>query len=92
MPSQLMLIRDHDEVFSLQPSRGMPLAGKGAPANNTRWSVSYSQYANRIVGLNKVLNEFYDEYAVKEMADEWFDKHAYEKAMDGSREDIWMAQ
>ncbi|KAL2173073.1 uncharacterized protein P884DRAFT_252692 [Thermothelomyces heterothallicus CBS 202.75] len=69
VPGHLMLIHEFEDLFSLQPLRGMPLNS-----------------------LNHALDEFYEKHAVKENAYDWFKNHPLAKAIDGAKEEVWMAR
>jgi hypothetical protein len=44
------------------------------------------------IDLNRSLDEFYGEHALKKTADEWLDEHPLRECMDGADEHIWMAK
>ena len=42
--------------------------------------------------LNRSLDEFYDEHALKKTAGEWLREHPLHKCVDGADEQTWMAK
>jgi hypothetical protein len=84
--SSLVLFREWESRFSLQPSHAMLLSG----TLHTHLPSSPSQIANSWpTDLNNTLTEFYSKFGTVTVAGEWMDKHDYNQAFDDSKED-WM--